>query len=86
MGDVDVRAGLARARCVPAAHSLLFAPAWPPCGRGRRASSGPAVRRVPLVQVLEPWGDQKRVNRLIFIGKNLNREELKASFESCLSA
>ena len=35
-------------------------------------------------EVLEPWGDAKRVNRLIFIGKNLNREELKASFESCL--
>jgi len=35
-------------------------------------------------EVLEPWGDAKRVNRLIFIGKNLVREELKASFESCL--
>jgi G3E family GTPase len=35
-------------------------------------------------EVLEPWGDAKRVNRLIFIGKNLNRDELKASFQSCL--
>jgi len=35
-------------------------------------------------EVHEPWGDEKRVNRLIFIGKNLSREELKASFESCL--
>ena len=35
-------------------------------------------------EVLEPWGDAKRLNRLIFIGKNLVREELKASFESCL--
>ena len=37
-------------------------------------------------EVLEPWGDAKRLNRLIFIGKNLNREELKAGFESCLVA
>ena len=25
-----------------------------------------------------------RVNRLVFIGKHLNREELTASFESCM--
>ena len=35
-------------------------------------------------EVLEPWGEQKRVNRLIFIGKNLNRDELTSSFKSCL--
>lgn len=35
-------------------------------------------------ETLGPWGDEPRVNRLIFIGKNLNREELMASFESCL--
>ena len=35
-------------------------------------------------EVLEPWGDAPRVNSLIFIGKNLNKEELLASFESCL--
>ena len=35
-------------------------------------------------QVLEPWGDAKRMNRLIFIGKNLNRDELTSSFKSCL--
>ena len=38
------------------------------------------------MQVLEPWGDKPRVNRLIFIGKNLSRDELKAGFESCLVA
>ena len=37
-------------------------------------------------EVLEPWGDKPRLNRLIFIGKNLNRDELKAGFESCLVA
>ena len=33
---------------------------------------------------LQPWGSGHRVNRLVFIGKNLNRAELTASFESCL--
>lgn len=32
-----------------------------------------------------PWQpDEKRVNKLVFIGKNLNREELTNSFKSCL--
>jgi len=35
-------------------------------------------------EVLEPWGDAPRVNRLIFIGKNLVRDELRSSFEACL--
>ena len=35
-------------------------------------------------ETLTPWGDAKRVNRLIFIGKNLDREALKKGFESCL--
>ena len=35
-------------------------------------------------ETLTPWGDAKRVNRLIFIGKNLDREGLKKGFESCL--
>ena len=34
----------------------------------------------------ERWGeDEPRVNRLIFIGKNLDRQELTKSFESCLA-
>ncbi len=37
-------------------------------------------------ETLGPWGDAKRTNRLIFIGKNLDREELRASFESCLES
>ncbi|KAL1508825.1 hypothetical protein AB1Y20_004920 [Prymnesium parvum] len=37
-------------------------------------------------ETLGPWGEQPRVNRLVFIGKNLNRDELKASFEACLEA
>ena len=35
-------------------------------------------------EVLTPWGDAPRINRLIFIGKNLNREELEKGFEMCL--
>jgi len=35
-------------------------------------------------ETLGPWGDAKRENRLIFIGKNLDREALNASFKSCL--
>ena len=35
-------------------------------------------------EVLAPWGDAKRVNRLIFIGKNLDRAALEKGFETCL--
>lgn len=31
-----------------------------------------------------PWGDEKRSNQLIFIGRNLNRDELVEGFNSCL--
>lgn len=31
-----------------------------------------------------PWGDEKRSNQLIFIGRNLNKEELVEGFNSCL--
>lgn len=31
-----------------------------------------------------PWGEEKRVSKLIFIGKNLDREALTKGFESCL--
>ena len=37
-------------------------------------------------ETLGPWGDEERTNRLVFIGKNLNRNELYASFEACLEA
>ena len=30
------------------------------------------------------WGDDVRRNRLVFIGRNLDRESLEASFRSCL--
>ncbi|MCY4257758.1 MAG: GTP-binding protein [bacterium] len=30
------------------------------------------------------WGTQERRNRLVFIGRNLDRESLEASFKSCL--
>jgi G3E family GTPase len=33
---------------------------------------------------LTPWGDEPRSNKMIFIGKNLSREELTASFKACL--
>lgn len=29
------------------------------------------------------WGDQKRVSRLVFIGRNLDHEALEAGFQSC---
>ena len=37
-------------------------------------------------ETLKPWGDAPRVNRLIFIGKNLDRDALRQGFESCLVA
>ncbi len=30
-----------------------------------------------------PWGDEKRQNTLVFIGRNLDREALNAGFKSC---
>jgi G3E family GTPase len=33
-----------------------------------------------------PWADRERVNRLVFIGRNLDRDELVAGFTSCLTA
>ena len=32
----------------------------------------------------EPWGDTPRVNRLVFIGKNLNRAQLEDDFDACI--
>jgi G3E family GTPase len=32
-----------------------------------------------------PWGEQPRMNRLVFIGRKLDRHELEAGFESCLA-
>ena len=38
-------------------------------------------------ETLEPWGKgETRVNRLIFIGKNLDKESLAKSFESCIDS
>jgi G3E family GTPase len=31
-----------------------------------------------------PWGDRKRVNKLVFIGRNLDRAALNAGFRGCL--
>ncbi len=31
-----------------------------------------------------PWGGRPRVNQIVFIGRNLNREELNKGFERCL--
>jgi len=30
--------------------------------------------------------DEKRLNRLVFIGKNLDRQQLNDSFRACLAA
>jgi len=32
-----------------------------------------------------PWGAAPRVNRLVFIGRGLDRQELEAGFESCIA-
>ncbi|MDQ3003733.1 MAG: GTP-binding protein, partial [Fibrobacterota bacterium] len=32
-----------------------------------------------------PWGDDERRNRLIFIGRNLDRKAITSSFEACLA-
>lgn len=33
-----------------------------------------------------PWGrGEERKNKLIFIGRNLDREQLKADFEACIN-
>ncbi len=34
----------------------------------------------------KPWNGQPRRNQLVFIGRNLDRAELEASFRSCLVA
>ena len=31
----------------------------------------------------DPWGDEERCCKLMFIGKNLNREELEEGFNKC---
>ena len=36
-------------------------------------------------QLERPWGDTARVSKLIFIGRNLERQELEAGFESCVA-
>ena len=36
-------------------------------------------------QLERPWGDAERTNRLVFIGRNLDRNELEAGFESCIA-
>ena len=32
-----------------------------------------------------PWGNEPRHNSLIFIGRNLNRQQLNAGFKACLA-
>jgi hypothetical protein len=34
--------------------------------------------------IVTPLPDEKRVNKVVFIGKNLNRQELTDGFKSCL--
>jgi len=36
-------------------------------------------------EIARPWGTAARVNRLVFIGRNLDRKELEAGFESCVA-
>ena len=32
-----------------------------------------------------PWGDEERLNKLIFIGRNLDRVALEQGFRACLA-
>ena len=35
--------------------------------------------------IIKPWKEgEKRINKLVFIGKNLNREEIEKGFHECL--
>jgi G3E family GTPase len=44
-----------------------------------------AVRELYEILPSQPWQpEDKRVNRIVIIGKNLNRESLLASFRTCL--
>jgi G3E family GTPase len=36
-------------------------------------------------QLEREWGEGERVSRLVFIGRNLDRRELEAGFESCVA-
>ena len=36
-------------------------------------------------QLERPWGTSARRNRLVFIGRKLDRTELEAGFESCIA-
>jgi G3E family GTPase len=36
-------------------------------------------------QLEREWGDAERVSRLVFIGRNLDRRELEAGFETCIA-
>jgi G3E family GTPase len=36
-------------------------------------------------QPQRPWGAEERSNRLVFIGRNLDRDELESSFVACLT-
>ena len=36
--------------------------------------------------IIKPWGEnEKRINKIVFIGKKLDREEIKRDFLSCLA-
>lgn len=38
-----------------------------------------------LIHILLGGAGEKRVNKLVFIGKNLNRQELEDGFKACLA-
>ncbi|KAJ1616316.1 cobalamin synthesis protein/P47K family protein [Pavlovales sp. CCMP2436] len=42
-----------------------------------------AVHMLFSGETIEPWGDAKRVNKLVVIGRNLPREEITLSFQAC---
>lgn len=34
-------------------------------------------------ETIEPWGDAKRVNKFVVIGRNLPRDEITNAFQAC---
>ena len=55
-------------------------------GRERRNAKGRnAENTVPRDLADRPWGDAPRTNKLVFIGRNLDRQALSDGFRACLA-
>ena len=53
---------------------------------GFKKGKGGYFEQADFEDVLGEWGaDEPRVNRMVFIGRNLNRKELEEGFRACLA-